>query len=203
MSILKKSNKPESSRKQIQIDGVRDGVLMLTNNEYRLVLESSSINFELMSEDEQDALIDTYQTFLNSLNTPFQINVRIRELDMDKYLESFRAKLNDKDKKVYRDQAENYIEFVSSLVTNNKILTRKFYVILPYKSTDGDFAVVKEQLKLNADIVAKGLGRLGMQTRKLSSIEVLDLFYSFYSPGQAKRQPLKDQTMKLLQEAYL
>ncbi len=203
MSILKKSNKPESSRKQIQIDGVRDGVLMLTNNEYRLVLESSSINFELMSEDEQDALIDTYQTFLNSLNTPFQINVRIRELDMDKYLEGFRAKLNDKDKKVYRDQAENYIEFVSSLVTNNKILTRKFYVILPYKSTDGDFAVVKEQLKLNADIVAKGLGRLGMQTRKLASIEVLDLFYSFYSPGQAKRQPLKDQTMKLLQEAYL
>ena len=203
MSILKKSNKPQSSRRQIQIEGVRDGILMLPDNEYRLALESSSINFELMSEDEQDALIDTYQTFLNSLNTPFQITVRIRELDMDKYLEGFRARLNDKDEKIYKDQAENYIEFVSGLVTNNKILTRKFYVILPYKSSDGDFAVIKEQLKLNADIVAKGLGRLGMQTRKLSSIEVLDLFYSFYSPGQAKRQPLKDQTMKLLQEAYL
>ena len=131
MSILKKSNKPQSSRAQIQINGVRDGILELPNDQYRLVLESSSINFELMSEEEQDALIDTYQSFLNSLNSPFQIVVRIRELDMDKYLESFRAKLSDNDEEVYRTQAENYIQFISQLVTSNKILTRKFYVVLP------------------------------------------------------------------------
>ena len=66
-----------------------------------------------------------------------------------------------------------------------------------------EFAVVKEQLKQQADIVAKGLGRLGMQTTKLSSLEVLDLFYSFYSPEHAKRQPLRDQTIKMMQKAYL
>ncbi len=203
MSILKKSSKPTSSRQQIQIDGVRDGILQLPNREHRLVLESSSINFELMSDEEQDALIDTYQAFLNSLNTPFQILVRIRELDMDKYLEAFKSKLNEDDQEIYKAQADNYIEFISKLVATNKILTRKFYVVLPYKTIDDDFAVVKEQLKLSADIVAKGLGRLGMQTRKLSSLEVLDLFYGFYSPGQAKRQPLRDQTIALLQEVYL
>lgn len=201
MSILKKSNKPKSSRMQINIDGVRDGILQLPNKEHRLVIESSSINFELMSEDEQDALIDTYQNFLNSINTSFQILVRIRELDMDKYLEGFKERMNEGDDAIYRKHSENYVEFVSGLVSNNKILTRKFYVILPYKADDNDFHVVKEQLKLQADIVAKGLGRLGMQTRKLNSMEVLDLFYSYYSPGQAKRQPLRDQTIKLLQEA--
>ena len=51
MSILKKSNKPVSSREQIRIDGVRDGILILPNKEYRLILQTSSINFELMSED--------------------------------------------------------------------------------------------------------------------------------------------------------
>lgn len=203
MPLHKKSLKPKSSRVQIQIDGVRDGILQLPGREHRLVLESSSINFELMSDDEQDALLDTYQAFLNSLGTPFQILVRIRELDMDKYLESFRSKLNDDDQEVYATQANNYIDFVGSLVTSNKILTRKFYIILPYKAPDDDFAVVREQLKLQADIVAKGLGRLGMQVRKLSSLEVLDLFYSFYNPGQAKRQPLRDQTIALLKEAYL
>ena len=204
MSLLKKSTIPQSSRSQIQINGVRDGVLELPNNQYRLVLESSSINFELMSEEEQDALIDTYQSFLNSLNNPFQIVVRIRELDMDKYLESFRSKLSNDDEAVYATQAENYIQFISQLVTSNKILTRKFYVVLPYAaSRDTDFSVIKEQLIQQADIIAKGLGRLGMQTSKLSSLEVLDLFYSFYSPGQAKRQPLRDQTIKLFQEAYL
>jgi hypothetical protein len=203
MSLLKKSTKPQSSRSQIQIDGVRDGVLILPKREYRIVLESSSINFELMSDDEQDALIDTYQDFLNSLNTPFQIVVRIRELDMDKYLDGFKARMNNHEEEIYRTQSQNYIEFVSKLVSHNKILTRKFYVVLPYKADDKDFPLIKEQLKLQADIVAKGLGRLGMQVRKLNSLEVLDLFYSFYSPGQAKRAPLRDQTIQLLKESYL
>ena len=203
MRLFKKSSEKQSSRQQIQIDGVRDGILQLPDREYRLVQESSSINFELMSDEEQDSLIETYQAFLNSLGSPFQILVRIRELDMDKYLEGFRAKLHDDEQEVYQEQAKNYIDFIGSLVTNNKILTRKFYVVLPYKAQDDDFVVVREQLKLSADIVARGLGRLGMQTRKLSSIEVLDLFYNFYSPGQAKRQPLRDQTIALLQEAYL
>ena len=203
MSILKKSNKPVSSRQQIRIEGVRDGILILPKKEYRLVLQTSSINFELMSEDEQDSLIDTYQNFLNSLNTSFQIVVRIRELELDKYLNGFRKRMNDQDEMVYKKQVENYIEFVGKLVTNNKILTRRFYVILPYKSTDSDFSLIQEQLKQSADIVAKGLGRLGMQTHKLNSLEVLDLFYSFYSPSQAKRQPLREQTIQLLKEAYL
>lgn len=203
MSILKKSNKPVSSRQQIRIEGVRDGILILPKKEYRLVLQTSSINFELMSEDEQDSLMDTYQNFLNSLNTSFQIVVRIRELELDKYLNGFRKRMNDQDEIVYKKQVENYIEFVGKLVTNNKILTRRFYVILPYKSTDSDFSLIQEQLKQSADIVAKGLGRLGMQTHKLNSLEVLDLFYSFYSPSQAKRQPLREQTIQLLKEAYL
>lgn len=203
MSILKKSNKPASSREQIRIDGVRDGILILPNKEYRLILQTSSINFELMSEDEQDALIDTYQNFLNSLNTSFQIVIRIRELDMDKYLKGFRNKINTHDEQIYKKQAENYIDFVGKLVTNNKILTRRFYVVLPYKATDQDFSIVSEQLKQSAELVAKGLGRLGMQTQKLNSLEVLDLFYSFYSPAHAKRQPLREQTIQLLKEAYL
>lgn len=203
MSILKKSNKPASSREQIRIDGVRDGILILPNKEYRLVLQTSSINFELMSEDEQDALIDTYQNFLNSLNTSFQIVIRIRELDMDKYLQGFRNRINNHDEQIYKKQAKNYIDFVGKLVTNNKILTRRFYVVLPYKATDQDFSIVSEQLKQSAELVAKGLGRLGMQTQKLNSLEVLDLFYSFYSPAQAKRQPLREQTIQLLKEVYL
>lgn len=203
MSILKKSSKPASARSQIRIDGVRDGILMLPGRQYRLVLSSSSINFELMSEDEQDALVDAYQTFLNSLGTSLQIVVRVRELELDKYLEGFRRRLAKQSDSIYKQQLEHYIDFVGKLVVSNKILTRKFYIILPLAAADHDFAGVKEQLTLNAELVARGLGRLGMQVRTLSSLEVLDLFYSFYSPAQAKRQPLREQTMQLLQEAYL
>jgi ADP-dependent phosphofructokinase/glucokinase len=203
VSILKKSNKPNSSRKQIRIEGVRDGILILPGGEYRAILEASSINFELMSEAEQDAIIDTYQDFLNSLHSSIQIIVRVRELDIEKYLDDFNSSILGEKKDIYKLQASNYSEFVRSLVTTNKILSRKFYIVLSHSSKDKDFESSREQLQLHIGIVAKGLGKLGMQAQQLPSIEVLDLFYSFYSPEQAKRQPLRQQTMKMLEEAIL
>lgn len=203
MSILKKSSKKQSSRRQIQIEGVRDGILMLPGGEYRVILQISSINFELMSEDEQDAIIDAYQNFLNSLGTPFQILVRVRELDMDRYLADFRTRVSTEKTKVYKDQSMDYIDFVKGLITTNKILTRTFYVVLPYQTKGKDFSEVREQLRLRTGITNKGLGKLGMQSTRLSTLEVLDLFYSFYSPGQAKRQPLKEKTIQVLERGYL
>jgi type IV secretory pathway VirB4 component len=203
VSLLKKSNKRSSSRSQIAIEGVRDGILLLPKGRYARILQVSSINFELMSEEEQDALIDTYQSFLNSLNIPFQILVRVREMDMDRYLDSFRSKTANEKKAIYRSQATNYVAFVQSLVKTNKILSRTFYVVIPIDSKDKDFDVVRSSLKLNVDMVAKGLGRLGMQVKPLNSLESLDMFYSFYSPMQAKRQPLAAQTIKLLEGAVL
>ena len=204
MWLLQKSSSRQSSRRQINIKCVNDGILNLPGNYYRLVLESSSINFELKSEDEQDALLDTYQSFLNSLASPLQIVVRVRELDMDKYLEDFKHDRANEKEEIYRVQAANYAEFVRSLVTTNKILSRHFYIVLPYDNRDNNsFDFVSEQLALDADIVSKGLGRLGIQTRQLSSLEVLDLFYSFYNPKQAKRQPITDQTLQLFKTNYL
>ena len=77
---LRKSKNKASSRGQIAIKGVRDGILILPNNEYRAILQVSSLNFELRSEEEQDAIIDTYESFLNSVGTNLQILIRTREI---------------------------------------------------------------------------------------------------------------------------
>ncbi len=202
MFTLRKSNRKRSSRKQIAIKGVRDSILELPGNSYRMILSVSSINFELKSEAEQDALIETYQSFLNSLGSDIQIILRIRELDMDKYLHEFTDRIQSEKTTIYKQQLKNYTTFVRSLIRANKILTRQFYVVIPC-SGSGDFDTIREELTLSADIVTKGLARMGMSARVLSSLEVLDLFYSFYNPGQAKRQPITDQTMELLQRNYL
>ena len=73
MSLLQKSKSKADARAQIDIEGVRDQVLILPGNSYRAVLDVSSVNFELKSEDEQDILIDTYESFLNSVGCPLQI----------------------------------------------------------------------------------------------------------------------------------
>lgn len=202
MSVLQKSKNKVSSRNQIAIKGVRDGILMLPHGQYRAVLQVSPLNFELKSEDEQDAIIDTYEGFLNSVGTSLQILVRTREIDMDKYLEDLRERLDGEIEPIYRDQLENYDEFIRSLIQSNKILTRHFYIVVPYTNTGkADFELIQEQLNLTTDIVAKGMTRLGMHARQLSSLEVLDLFYSFYSPTQAKLQPLTEQALQLLRGA--
>jgi hypothetical protein len=204
MSILQKSNSKLSSRRQIAIKGVRDGVLILPDNQYRLALHISSVNFELKSEDEQDALIETYQNFLNSLACPLQIIVRVREMNVDKYLEEISDGIASETQEIYKQQMKNYVEFVQSLITTNKILTRRFYIVVPYTANDtNDFAIIKEQLTLNSDLVAKGLSRLGVRAMPLTSLELLDLFYTFYSPDGARRQPMTDQTIHLLKRSLL
>jgi len=180
-----------SARTQVGIKEVRDGILVLPDNRYRAILSTSSLNFELQSEEEQDVIVDTFQSFLNSLNSPIQILIRVRELDIDRYIEDFEAKRTDEKEEIYKKQLKDYTKFIRKLVTGNKILSRRFYLILPYDSKAPiDFSVVKEQLNLEREIVIKGLEKLGMTARPLSTIEVLDLFYSFYRPEQAKTQPL-------------
>jgi hypothetical protein len=204
VSLLQKSKNKSSAREQIDIKGVKDGVLVLPGNHYRTVLQVSSVNFELKSEDEQDALIETYESFLNSVGSPLQILVRTREIDMDKYLGELSEQLASETEAIYKMQLQNYDEFIRSLITTNKILTRHFYVIVPYTAQNKtDFGMVKEQLGSTVDIVMKGLSRLGMQSRELSSLEVLDLFYSFYSPEQAKTQPLTAQALQFVHSSYI
>lgn len=204
MFALAKSKTKTSSRGQIAIKGVRDNILLLPNDQYRAVLHVSSLNFELKSEEEQDAIIDTYESFLNSVGSNLQVLIRTREIDMDKYLEELTQRLDGESESIYRKQLKNYDEFIRSLITTNKILTRHFYVVIPYTAGHkADFELIKEQLNLKVDIVAKGMTRLGMHTRQLSSLEILDLFYSFYNPAKSKIQPLTDQALQLIHTALI
>lgn len=198
MWLFHKSNRNLSSRRQIQIKEVKDNILILPHNEYRLIVETSSVNFELKSEAEQDVLIDNFQIFLNSLSTPIQILIRVREVDIDHYVEQIAKSKTVEKEKIYKEQIDTYCEFIQELVSGNKILSRKFYIVIPYTHTgpNKDFQLIKEQLFVSRDIVTRGMEKLGMKVRTLDSLEVLNLFYSFYNPSQVKTQELKPEIVK-------
>ena len=199
MILLTKKGKA-SSRQQIQIKEVVDNILVLPNHEYRLILESSSVNFELKSEEEQDVIIDSFQNFLNALPCEIQILVRVREVDIDRYIEDI-AKTKEKETiPAYKKQIDGYCSFVKKLVSGNKILSRRFYIVVPYKQTDRhkDWVLVKEHLNLETDIIIKGLERMQMKARAISGLEVLNLFYSFYNPESIKTQALTKETVEAL-----
>src|SRR5579872_66675 len=204
MWLLQKSKNKVSSRNQIQIKEVKDDILVLPGQQYRLAIETSSINFELKSEEEQDTIIDSFQNFLNSLSTPLQILIRVREVDVDHYLEQIVRNKDQEKEAIYRGQLDTYTNFIQQLVTGNKILSRKFYIVIPYHNPQTkDFKIIKEQLYLTRDIVQRGLEKIGMKVRSLNSLELLDLFYTFYNSKQVKTQPLEDQIVSITNQAYV
>jgi len=202
MWLLKKSLDKVSSRNQIAIKEVRDGILVLPNNEHRLIIKTSSVNFELKSEAEQDVLIDSFQNFLNSLPTQLQILIRIREVDIDQYIDSIELLKTTETDDHYLEHIDDYTQFIRQLVSGSKILSRKFYIVLPYKPeiSSNAFDLAKTQLNLTQDMVIKALEKLGMKARTLNSLEVLQLFYSFYNKNQLKTQELTSTTMKAVLE---
>lgn len=202
MFLLNKSKSKSSSRNQIRIKEVKQNILVLPGNQYRVVLETSSINFELKSEREQDQIIDSFELFLNSLPVKLQILIRTREIDIDNYLEQIDVTLNSENEKIYKDQITDYKKFVKSLVMGNKILSRRFFIVISYQNSEKtkDFNLIKEGIGNQLDIVKKGLEKMGMKTRQLNSFEILDLFYSFYNPNQTKTQALKTETIEMLME---
>ena len=199
MSMFSKSKK-SSSRGQIQIKEVVDNILVLPGNEYRQILETSSVNFELKSEEEQDVIIDSFQNFLNSLPCEIQILVRVREVDIDRYVEDI-GKTKDKETiPAYKKQIEGYCSFVKKLVSGNKILSRRFYIVIPYKHTERhqDMKLIKEHLNLEKDIIIKGLERMQMKARSITGLEILNLFYGFYNPESLKTQVITRETVEAI-----
>lgn len=189
-----------TAREQIKIKKITDNILVLPNKEYRLILETSSVNFELKSEEEQDVIIDSFQNFLNALPCPIQILVRVREVDIDKYVEDVELLKEKEKEEVYRKQIDSYSSFVKKLVTGNTILSRRFYIILPYQNTERkeDWELIKEHLNLNRDIVIKGLERMQMKAKTLTGLEIINLFYAFYNDDVLKTQPITKQSLEAL-----
>jgi hypothetical protein len=204
MLRLKPRSKKGGSRSQIDIEDIVGGIIKIPGGTYCQVLSTSSINFELKSEEEQDALIDTFEDFLNSIGFPLQFLIRTREIDIDDYLLNIREQTTKEPEAIFKEQLNNYHSFIASLVASNKILTRTFYVIIPFSSPkNADQLLIKNQLNLRADIVIKNLARLGIQSRELDSIKIIDLFYSFYSPELSKSQPIAEIALQVINQHYI
>ncbi len=188
MLYIKYRNKG-SSANQIKIKEVKDGILCLPNNLYSGILETSSVNFELKSISEQEILLYSFETFLNSLPCPIQILVRTREVVLEEYLERIDSLGLKENEIIYKKQLKSYSEFISKLIVGNKILSRKFYVIYSYNCTS-EFSVVKEHMQLLQNILVSGFERLSMKANPQSSLDILKIFYTFYQPERSKVQTL-------------
>ena len=206
-----------STQKFVPIQEVRDGILLLKDGGMRAILLASSLNFSLKSEDEKNAIIFQFQDFLNSLDFSVQIVIQSRKLDIRPYI----ALLEEQEKKQLNDlmkiQTKEYIEFIKSFTENTNIMTKSFFIVVPYSpalvetskvpiiggilgagkpkkagssAAESSFEENRTQLEERLSVVEQGLIRTGIRVARLGTEEAIELFYKAFNPGETEK-PLK------------
>ena len=116
----------------IEIDGVKNGVAILKNGALRQIIMVSGVNFDLKSEEEQGLITFNYQNFINGLNFPIQIFIHSRKLNTEGYLETLGQKGKQETNELLKNQISEYREFIKSFVSENAIMEKTFFVIVPF-----------------------------------------------------------------------
>ena len=127
-----KNNKSTSTQQLVDIEEIRDGVIVLKGGALRAILMVSSVNFSLKSAEEQDAIIFGYQSFLNSLDFPLQIIVNSRRLKIDSYLKTLNELEKEQTNDLLKMQTVEYSDFIKQLVEMSNIMSKTFYAIVPF-----------------------------------------------------------------------
>ena len=208
------ADKALPSQEILQIEEIRDGVLVLKDGSLRAVLMASSLNFALKSADEQTAVIMQSQNFLNSLDFTVQFFLESRKLNIEPYIETLKAAEAKQTNELLKIQVAEYIEFVRTFVRAANIVTKNFYAVVPFtpplfstpregfKSILGVFGAgapkpkslpqdkfdeYKNQLWQRSDSVIQGLVRSGVRAVPLNTEELIELYYGLYNPGELEK----------------
>src|SRR5258708_913713 len=121
-----------STKQLVAIADIKDSIVLLQGGSLRAVIEVSAINFELRSEEEQMGILQNFQRFLNSIDFPLQMIVNSRQLNMDAYLKLVDGVAEASTNELLKIQAIEYGKFVKELLQLSNIMTKHFYVVLPF-----------------------------------------------------------------------
>lgn len=203
------AKKQATTQKLIEIEDIKDKSILLKDGSLRGLIEISSINFDLKSRGEQTAIIEFFQNFLNSLDFSLQIAIMSRKLDIQEYLDIIRKKQEVEQNELMRIQMIDYIRFIKGLTELSNIMTKKFYIVIPYhiqelgvqkqgvmegfkslfspsktakKLAPEKFNEYQQQLIQRMDIVVNGVGALGLRPRILEEKELKILASGLYNP---------------------
>jgi len=199
--------KLKSTQRFLPIKEIRDGIISLKAGGYRAVLMVNSINFDLKSADEQQALIGSYQNFLNGLSFPIQILIQSRTLDLDDYIAELSKTAESQSNELLRAQTNEYTNFISNLIGVASIMSKTFYIVVPIApaatatglslfgrrgpvTAGKKFEDIKTELTERIGVVSAGLGALGLTNVPLNTQELIELFYTTYNVDTARRQKL-------------
>lgn len=208
-----------TTQEHLDISDIKDNHVILKSGTVCAVLQTTAVNFDLLSEIEQDAIIAAFSMLLNSITFQVQIVIRSKKLDISKYLEKVlrvEQKIGDP---LLRHQAEAYRKFVQEVIRNNEVLDKRFYVVIPTGVSSigqpgaGPFdwllklaGLHNKRISFNSekvlsegiveiapkvDHVVKEFGRLGIKVKQLTTQELVELYFDIYNPSSVHGQRIR------------
>ncbi len=201
----------------VPIKEVRDGVVILKDGGMRAVLLCSSMNFSLKSSDEKSAILLQFQDFLNSLDFSVEILIQSRKLDIRPYIALLEEREAKQENNLMKIQVREYIGFIKNFTESANIMTKHFFVVVPYASSviagdaakgllssiglggggskaaagrDIGFEESRTQLEERLSVVEQGLVRCGVRVARLGTEETIELLYKAFNPGETEK-PIK------------
>ena len=208
-----------TTQDHLDIFDIKDNLTVLKNGTVCAVIQTTAVNFDLLSEIEQDAIIAAFSMLLNSITFPVQVVIRSRKLDISKYVEKVRrveSKINDP---LLKHQAESYRKFVQDVIKVNEVLDKRFYVVIPTGSvelsqksgTAFDWLVKlagtqnkrvginlekvlqngKIELSPKVDHIIREFGRIGIKCKQLTTQELVELYFDIYNPSNIHGQRIR------------
>lgn len=214
---------PISTQATLMFSELRDSLIIMKDGSFRAVVACQSINFDLMSETEREGVEYSYQNFLNSLTFTTQILVRSQKVDIGPYIEKLVKIRRNTDNMLLGVLMDDYINFIDVLSQEANIMDKSFFIVIPYyASADLEAAVQQtknffkalgknktpavtrinrdtynkaiDELNNRVESVISGLFQIGIQSVRLNTKELSELFYNFNNPDTAVREPLVDFT---------
>ena len=204
-----------STQQFIDLDNIRNYIIILKGGRMRAILKVSSTNLALKSQEEQEATVFSYQNFLNALDFPIQILVSSRFMNLDNYVKNLRELVGKQSTELMQIQTQEYINFIEEFLSQAHIISTDFYVVIPFNLVDigvgegggGErlksligkqselgsleqekFLSYKKQIAQRAEFVASNLHRIGLEARLLNTEELISLFWSLYNPEDLRRK---------------
>ncbi|MDP2655992.1 MAG: hypothetical protein Q8P11_00285 [bacterium] len=205
-----------ATQKYLPMAEIHEGVVVMQDGTLRAVLLVSSMNFSLKSEEEQNATIQGYMQFLNSIEFPLEIVIQSRNLDIDNYLSSLEKKEKEQTNDLLRLQISDYRQFISEMVELSDITSKKFFIVVPYDPVsdkkNGFWPQVKALISTNRALalshqefedrkhlleqrvsnVMNGLSSMGLNAVRLETQSLIELYYNTYNPDVATREKMVD-----------
>ena len=179
-----------STQDHLSISDVREDLTILKEGSMAVILQTTAVNIDLLSEREQLAIIGSFAGTLNSLSFAIQILIRSKRLDVSSYLKLLADAQTKQTNPLLYKMMLRYRSYIEKTVQENDVLDKRFYILIPVsalelgisKDTEGHLPKAQTILLPRRDHIIKQLANLGLRTFQLNNEQLIRLFYDFYNP---------------------